>query len=288
MGKTNLNAETAEEEDVESDDSSEEATEEDTEDSESESESDESSEEESEETADEDEESVGKFLDVAKLPKELLPLGKKMQASFTKKAQALKKEYDERQADLSNRYVRALKSEKALEVLSNQESFRMFLTDIREGRPYGYSATFNRNPSKKDEESSSDEDGKVTVESLMKQLVPVIKQVVSTEIEPVLKSHSKMTQAQIKKSLPNYSKYEVEIEELMQNEGLSLERAYQIASQPDRIAEEIAKAVKQGKKDIKRIPRTEGKTSGGSGDLKTKPAKSLREAISVAFSQMGE
>ena len=282
MAKTNQSEETVEEEDTESDESSEEATEEESDDSGSESDDEESSDDESEEEG-EKEEGAEQLLNPAKLPKELQPLGKKMQASLTKAIQRYKKAYEDRTDELSTRYARAIKAESALSVLSEQEAFKMYLADARENRPYGYSSVYNRGTTNKEEDnSSSNGDEKLSSAKLER----MIQAAVVRAIEPFAKSQASMTRAQLEKNLPNFNRYRAEIEELVQTEGLSVERAYLAASEKDRMAEAIEAAVKQGKKDIKRIPRTEGKSAAGSRGLTMKPAKTLREALNFASSQV--
>lgn len=284
MGKTNQEVETAEEEDTESEESSEEATEEEDEDSGSDSESDESSDDESDEEEEKEAapEDIAKFLDVAKLPKELLPLGKRMMASLTKKSQKLKQEYDDRVAELSTRYARSIRAEKALSILSETESFKMFLADARASKPYGFSSAYNRGSTNKSEEStSSNGDGNISEE----KIGAMVERAVASAIEPFVRSYANQSRSQLEKNLPNFNKYRAEIEELEQ-EGIPLERAYQIASEKDRVAAAVAEAVKQGKKDVKRIPRTEGKSTATSSGVKVRPAKTLREALNFAANQV--
>lgn len=288
--------------DSETEETTEETTEEDpsteddsTEESDTEEESDDSSSDGEEEESDED---VEQILDISKLPPQLREAGRRMQKTLTKgrekqKAQ-LEKYKTELEEQLNTEYSRHIQQSKGFEALANAPGFREFYADLRAGLPYGHSSVFNKGTrpnadgeSSSGDDSSADADGKIDVNKLMNTILAKVEQVVDAKIAPFQHQAVKTTFADAEKNLPNFNKYRAKITQLMQDEGMSIQRAYEVASEKDRIAKAVADALKDANAAAKKLGNNKtiksGTASKTSGTMNKRTVKDIDEAVSLAL-----
>lgn len=285
---------TADTEDTESEDTSEEESseEEDTEDTEESSEEGEESEETEEEESTE-EDSSEQIIDLKKVPPQLREIAKRMQASHTKAMQKVKSQFEgwktSTEKELQEAYSAAIVKAKGFDQLTKLAQFQTFWADMEAGRPYGYSSDFRKNTkSKSEDDSSTDSEGKVDVESLMKQLTPVITKVVEDAVGPLRSVHISNQWKSAEENLPNFTKYKARITALIsEHPTLSLEQAYKLAAPDEEVSKKVSEALKKAKEDSKKVPRTTLKPgSSGIKTLTTETVDDIGSAIRLASKKL--
>lgn len=273
--------EATEEEEVEDQEQGEEETDES---EETEEEEEESTEEESEEEV---EDESKQYIDLKTVPAQLQVAAKKMLASHTKamqKASAkVEAEIERRTGELEQQYQQAIVQSAAFNKIITWPDWNKFYEDSQAGRPYGYSSSFRSNgESKSKGDSSVESDGKVSADSIMKELTPAILKIVNGAIDPIRQNSAKALWDSAEKNLPNFNKYRTQITSIMtQNPTLTLEQAYKLAK-PDNDKEAVQKVIDDSKKIAKKLPKTLKPSGGGSRPLSDKVVKSVDDALNLA------
>lgn len=287
MGKETETETTDNDETVETEESTDNQESESTEEEAEESTEEQSEESDSSQVDDEDVLDFSKALNVDKLPAELKATGKKMLGELTKTSQKLKKRFETLTEELSVKYGQAIIKGKTLDNLVNNEDFQLFLNDVEKGRKYGYSSKYRTNGDSKDDDE--DEDGKEASGLTKAQVERMIEKAVRTSTKPILEDMNKKTLDWARKNLPNFSKYQADIVDVMsKHPTMSLEDAYNFASRDDAIKEARNGASKKDREDVdalRKKPRTEKGSSSKSDTLSPKDIKTLRGSIEWGVAQ---
>lgn len=247
-------------------------------------------------TLENEEESIEQVLDLAKLPPQLREAGKRMQATLQKEREkqkvALAKYKSELEEQLGIEFAQHVQYAKGFQNIVNVPGFKEFWADFKAGNPYGYTSLYNRNPSNKEssdeDDSSADSEGKISVDAVVKKVMSQIGPMIQKEIAPIQQLHAKTTYENAEKNLPNFNKYRAKITQLMTDEGMSMERAYTIASEPDRIKAAVDKALQDAHATAAKLNKNKttkpsiGSKSGGT--LSKKTINSIEDAVNSALS----
>lgn len=292
-GNTNTEALTPDTESEETVDETQEDNEESTDDTE-ETESD-------EESADSDQATLGneeQFLDLAKLPPQLREAGKRMQATLQKEREKQKQSLEQYKNELEEKlgieYAQHVQYAKGFQNIVNVPGFKEFWADFKAGNPYGFTSVYNRNPSNREssdeDDSSADSEGKISVDAVVKKVMSQIGPMIQKEIAPIQQLHAKTTFENAEKNLPNFNKYRAKITQLMTDEGLSMERAYEIASGPDKVKEAVDKALKDAHAAASKLKTTKTTKpsvgSKGGGTLSKTTINSIDDAVNDAINRL--
>jgi hypothetical protein len=275
---------TSEEEDTEEDtEDQEQGEEEDT--SDETDEEDESTEEDDEKVEDEDK--VEQHIDLKTVPPQLREAAKRMLASHTKAMQKIpalvenaKKEVV---AELQDAYSEVLVKASGFDKIIKLPAWEQFWDDMTNGREYGHSSRFRENgKTKSEDDSSASDDGKVSVQDLVKQLTPALRKMVEVELGPIKKERANALWSDAEKNLPNFKMYKAKVTEiLLKYPDMPIEDAYTLAGGRKEAA---AKATKDSKEIVKKLPKT--LKPGGSGSdrkpLSDKTVNSIEQALALA------
>lgn len=271
--------EDSQEEEVETEESSDE---------ESDTSEDESSDDESEEDSDTEEEGEEEtegqekkpYIDVKSLPPQLREIGKRMLDSHTKAMAKIPKLVEEKMEELQNAYSEVLVKASGFDKVVKIPGFDKFFEDAQNGRGYGYSSDFRTSAKPKQEDDSSDSsDEKVTTESLMKQLTPVIRKLITDEVGPIKKDSSKALWEDAEKNLPNFKLYKAKVTQIMlKHPSLSIPEAYSLATE----GKEAVKKVVKESKEVKKLPRTLKPGGSGNRPLSEATVNSIDDALRLA------
>jgi hypothetical protein len=242
--------------------------------------------EEEEGTEDTKEESDKQYIDLKSVPPQLQIAAKKMLASHTKAMQKVSTKVEEQVAtkmeELNNAYSQVLVKAGGFDKITQLPAWEQFWDDMQNGREYGYSSRFRANGKTEPEvDASAASEGKVSVESIVKQLTPAIRKMIESEVGPIKKDHAK-TLWDAAEKLPNFKLYKAKVTEIMlKHPTLSLEEAYEMAGGRK---EALNKVIKEDKEIIKKLPRTlKPGSGGGSGKpLSEKTVNSIEDALNLA------
>lgn len=240
---------------------------------------DESSEEGGEEG--EEEEAPEQYFDLTKVPDNLKAVAKKMQATHTRKMQALA--LDARKAA-------------ALDDLMQHREFKLFLADLESGKPYGAStrvSTRTRAGEEIDEEgdeAAGVSEGKLDMAKIVKAITPVIREVVQESIAPLARDRGQEIWDKTREKHDDFDDYLPEITKLQKAfPNMALERAYRLAKaesdEPEKTPRKPTKAEVEKAKKARTIGA--GAAKGGTQGLAPKTVNTLRDALKHAFSEQG-
>lgn len=281
--------ETNSEDTSEVDDSQADETEEELEDSES-TESDDNEEEEDSDTEDDsEEEDTEQILDLTKVPPQFKEVAKKMIATQNKWIEKTKKALEEEKIKLNDEYSAQIVKAAGFDKLTKLQGFEQFWDDISNGREYGYSSKFRsngKNTNEDDDDSSASGDGKLTADSLLNRLTPAIKKMIADEFAPLREKQAEDTWADAEKNLPNFKIYKARVSSILTKyPNMSIQEAYERASEKDRMDAAIKAALEEAQKTGKKIPgktlRPGASTSGKTG-VDRKTIDSIDKALSAA------
>ena len=136
-----------------------------------------------------------------------------MRQTQTKTLEKYKKDFEgqvtQLEKDLQVKYSEAVVKSVGFDKLTNHPMFATFWNDLESGKPYGYSSEFRKGNSKDDTEAegSAESNGKgVTVESIMKQLLPAIDKVIERKLGPINQERSQKIWTDAEK-LPDFNKH---------------------------------------------------------------------------------
>lgn len=283
------------------DDTEDTSSEENTEGEDSDSTEEEGSEDQSEESTEEAEsiegEDIKQYLDLNKVPPQLKESAARMLKGLSKAHQKLRADFEgykrEFESSLSTQFSQQLVQAKALQQLANLPEFKQFYADLQSSRPYGFSSVYNRSNGESPKGNGSDnsvESGGVSVETVMKALLPQIQGMIENAVTPLRTAATNTVWDSAEKNLPNFGKYKAHITALIQdNPKLTLEQAYTIAAGKDIVNDAVAKALKEAKTTTMKLKnnRTEKPSSGNSGGkvLAPRAVKNIAEAITLARRQ---
>lgn len=268
---------------TEEEDNSEE-TEEETEDTESESEE----EGESDTSGSEDK---TQYLDLKTVPPQLQSAAKKMLASHTKTMQKLHKKYEDQLAtktqELQEEYSQVIVKGAGFDKIVKLPGWEKFWEDVQNGNPYGYSSDFRKNgkDSSEEEDSSAEAGGKtLSADALAKSLMPSIRKMIDDAVGPFRTERANNVWADAEKNLPNFPKYKARVTEILtKHPTLSIQEAYERASEKDRVNDAVQKALKEAQETSKKIPKTlKPGTSGGKKEIDKKTVDSIDKALNLA------
>lgn len=224
-------------------------------------------------------ESTEKYFDLTKLPPELQAVGKKMQATHTKKMQTL---------------AMHVRKSSAFDEILEHPDFAKFLADVESGAGYGASVKGKTQVKEDAEESDDDEPksgGKIDMDKLVKSLAPLIERVVQQRIAPLIKDRANSQWDKAREQFDDFDDFLPEITALIKEfPTMTLPRAYKLAKEeadedtPGNRREETKRTLAKAKK-----AKTEG--AGGAKspvtNLTSKTAKTLKEALSAALDEQG-
>lgn len=270
---------------TEEEDTSEE-TEEETEDTESE------SEEEEESDTSEEGEDKPQYLDLKNVPPQLQAAAKKMLATHTKTIQKLHKKYEEqltlKTQELQEEYSQVIVKGAGFDKIIKLPGWEKFWEDVQNGNPYGYSSDFRKNgkDSSEEEDSSAEAGGKtLSADALAKSLMPSIRKMIDDAVGPFRTERANNVWADAEKNLPNFPKYKARVTEILtKHPTLSIQDAYERASEKDRVNDAVQKALKDAQETSKKIPKTlkPGTASGGKREIDKKTVDSIDKALNLA------
>lgn len=236
-------------------------------------------------------ESVEQYLDVKSVPPHLSEMAKRMQASHTKKMQALVGQAEKKvaelvqakEAELSNKYTKHIANSAALAELAKHPDFVKFYDDIANGRPYGSSARGNGKV--EDDDAAGETVGSLTVVQLAQKLAPVMQRFADRSVKPLLDRTANEELEKASKTLLNFTKHKPEILRLVAERGYTVEEAHSIAAREDLIAAGIAAGMKKAGDEAKQIPKKteKGGTGKGATVLSEKSKMTLKESIQHAI-----
>jgi len=282
-------------EDVSEDTTEEEAESEETGEEEAEGTESESEEEEEEEsdTSDEQEEETKQYLDLKSVPPQLQIAAKKMLASHTKTMQKLHKKYEgaltEKTQELQDKYSEVIVKGAGFDKIVKLQGWEKFWDDVSNGHPYGYSSDFRKNgkDSSEEEDSSAEADGKTfSAEALAKRLMPSFRKMIEDAVGPIRQERAQNVWADAEKNLPNFKKYKAEVTSILtKHPTMSINDAYDKASEKDRMNEAVDKALKDAQETGKKIPKKTlkpGSSGGGRRELSKDTVDSIDKALSFA------
>lgn len=248
-----------------------------------------------EQSADSSEETPEQIIDLAKVPPALREAAKRMQNTLRKEREKQNKWKSEIEEKLGLEYAQHVQLSHGFQRLVNTPGFAEFWNDLKAGNPYGHSSMYNRGNGNSESgdggDSSADSEGKISVDAVVSQVMKRIGAEIDKKIAPLQQQNAKTTLENAEKNLPNFKKYRPKITELMESEGMTLDRAYQVASEPDRIQQAVQDAINKANNAAKTLGKNKTTkpsvgTKGG-GALGKKTIKSIDEAVASALADLG-
>lgn len=259
----------------------------------------------SESDVDEDEEEfdVTQYIDLKNVPPQFKEAATRMLSGLQKAHTQLRKDAKQAigkyQDQLATEFAEDVQLAQGFRQLIQTPGFREFYTDLQDRKPYGYSSVYNKgdvsksNEGDEDDSSASSEKGNLSMDKILARVEQHIGKVIDARLGPIAKNQARNALADAEKNLPNFNKYRPQVVKLMsQHPTLSVEDAYNLASEKDRTDLAIANALKKAKETSKVLAkhRTTKPSAGGGTSTTTVPksVKDIREAVTLATRQISK